>query len=64
MGAVFENVTGRHGGITKAVDEDSLEFALQEMDAEQDANQFLDVGRFGKRLVEVVVNERPKRVEE
>lgn len=64
MGAVFENVAGGHGGIAEAVDEDSLEFALHEMDAEQDANQLLDVGRVGKRLVEVEVNERPKRVEE
>lgn len=64
MGAVLENVAGWHGGIAEAVDEDGLELALQEMDAEQEAHQFLDIGRLGQRLVKVVVNKRPKRVEE
>lgn len=62
--AVLENVAGRHGGIAEAVDEDRFKFTFQEVDGQKSANQELDIGRLGERLVEVVVNEWPKRKEE
>ena len=61
---VLEDIAGRHRRIAEAVNEDGFELAFQEMDAQKGANQKLDVGGIGERLVEVVVDERPQREEE
>ena len=64
MGTVLEDVAGGHGGIAESVNEDSFELALQEVGAQQGTNQLLYIGGIGKRLIEVVVDVWPKRVEE
>ena len=64
MSAVLENITGRHGGIAEAVDEDRFELAFQEVDAQKGADQELRVGGVRKRLPEVVVDVVPQRKEE
>lgn len=63
MGAVLDDVVGRHGGIAETVDVDGLELALQEMHGQELADEKLKAGSFGQ-LVEVVVDQWSQRVEE
>ena len=63
VGAVLDDVAGGHGSAAKAVHEDGLKLALEEVHAQQSADQELGVGGGGD-LVEVEVQEGSKGEEE
>jgi hypothetical protein len=64
VGAVLEDVAGRHGGVAEAVHEYGLILALQEVQGQEKADEELQVGGLGEGLVEVEVDQVAEGEEE
>ena len=64
MGAVLENVASGHCGIAESMNENGFKFTFQEVNGQKPADQQLEIRWLWKRLIEVVVEVRPKREEE
>lgn len=64
VGAVLEDVAGRHGGVAEAVHEEGLILALEEVQGQEEAHQELQLGGLRQGLLEVEVDQVAEGKEE